>query len=84
MTKFAGVELTDEAMEQARAWFVANAQACIDEAISGEVRVNDLESYIAWRREQMTAHTLGMNDHTFAFLQRAHTFQTGECVALLP
>jgi hypothetical protein len=48
------------------------------------VRVNDRESYFSWRREQIEEAHAGKLDHSFTFLQRAHTIQTGECIALLP
>jgi hypothetical protein len=80
---FAGVELTAETIAATRQWFADNAQGCIDEAVSGVVRVNDLASYIEWRREQIADSLAGKGDHTFTFLQRAHTLQTGECIAFL-
>lgn len=84
MAKFAGIELTEESIQKAREWFADNAQGCIDEVLSGKVKVNDPESYFAWRREQISDAMEGRNDHTLTFLQRAHYIQTGECIALLP
>lgn len=81
---FAGVELTPATVAATRQLFADNAQACIDEATSGAVRVNDLAAYIEWRREEIADSLAGKWDHTFTFLQRAHTLQTGECIALLP
>jgi hypothetical protein len=84
MMMFAGVALTQETIQQTRQWFADNSLACIAEAVSGDVRVNDLPSYIAWRNEQHAEALAGKHDHTFTFLQRAHTLQTGECIAMLP
>lgn len=89
--KFAGVELTAESIRAAHLWFAENARACIAEMARGEVRVNDPEGYRAWREENAKLHEACANDPemakehvSFALLQRAHTIQTGECIALLP
>ena len=66
-----------------RNWYAENAQACIDEAVSGEVRVNDLATYIEWRKSLIVASLIGLSDHTVTFLQMAVYLQTGECVPLL-
>ncbi|OME55423.1 hypothetical protein BSK59_13170 [Paenibacillus odorifer] len=84
MPRFAGVKLTEESIQKAREWFADNAQACIDEVLNGEVKVNDQDSYIKWRQENINDALKGRYDHTLSFLQRAHTIQTGECIALLP
>ena len=76
-------QINDESMIATRQWFADNAQACIDEAVSGDVFVNDLDSYVTWQRERATESMLGHHDHTFTFLQRAWFIQTGECIALL-
>lgn len=81
---FAGVEITQDTIIATRAAFVAIYHACIDEAISGVVRVNDLGEYIAWRLDSIAAMERGESDHTFTFAQRAHSIQTGECVPFLP
>lgn len=91
--RFAGVELTPDAIAKCRDWFIANARASIAEAVSGRTYVNDLADYIAWREghiaewEAMDLET-GKGDcpggFSFAFLQRAHFIQTGESVPLLP
>ena len=83
MKKFAGVTLTESTIQATREWFAANALACIAEAVSGEVFVNDLPAYIEWRMESHAESLAGKWDHTFTFLQRAHYLQTGECVSLL-
>lgn len=84
MLRFNGVELTEESILKTREWFANNARACIEEVKSGEVKVNDCESYFEWRNKQVKEYMEGKDDHTVAFLQRAYYIQTGECVALLP
>lgn len=81
---FNGTPLTDETINATRQWFADNAQACIDEAVRGDVRVNDLAGYTAQQLERAASSLRGEGDHTFTFLQRAHYIQTGECVTLLP
>lgn len=81
---FAGVEITQETIIATRTAFIASYRACIDEAVSGAVRVNDLGDYIAWRLDSIAATERGESDHTFTFVQRAHSIQTGECIPFLP
>lgn len=83
MSKFNGVELTQETITTTRQWFADNCQACINDAISGAQKVNDLVYYVNKKTEHKADALSGKWDHTFSFLQRAHFVQTGECVALL-
>ena len=89
--KFAGVELTAESIRAAHLLFAENARACIAEMERGEVTVNDPEGYRAWRESHAAEHEAHANGtateeyrYSVAFMQCAHTIQTGECVALLP
>ncbi|MCY7943935.1 hypothetical protein P8843_07125 [Bacillus inaquosorum] len=84
MTKFNGVQLTEESIQKTRKWFADNAIACIEEVKSGKVYVNDCESYFAWREKEAKEYMEGKHDHTVTFLQCAYFIQTEECVALLP
>jgi len=77
------VPLTPETVQRTREHFVENQYACIAEAESGEVRGNDLPSYVADCHTAIADINAGKWDHTFTFLQRAHWLQTGDCVALL-
>jgi hypothetical protein len=76
--------LTPETVQKTREWFAANALACIAEAESGAVRVNDLAFYRSACLKSYEEYLAGRWDHTFTFQQRAHYIQTGECIALLP
>lgn len=78
------MKLTQETILITRQWFADNAQACIDQAVSGEVFVNNLGDYIESQMQQIEDCLEGKWDHTFAFQQRAVYIQTGECHALLP
>lgn len=80
---FAGVNLTDETIQRTREHFIDIHRRCIEEAQSGQTRVNDLASYVAWQ-EDCIADMADKEQFSVTFLQRAHWLQTGECVALLP
>lgn len=75
--------LTQESIQAARQWFADNATACIAEAQSGAVFVNDLPAYIDWQKKRHADALTGKFDSSFTFRQRAYFIQTGECVALL-
>ncbi len=83
MLKFNGVQLTDETIQKTRKWFSDNALACIEEAKSGKVYVNDLEYYTKLNLEKSKEYLEGKHQITFTFLQRAYFIQTGESVPLL-
>lgn len=74
----------EQAVIAARQWFADNAQACIDEAISGQVRVNNLTSYVVDQTQRIQDCLAGKWDHTLAFQQRVLFIQTGVCHAILP
>lgn len=74
----------EQAIVTTRQWFADNAQACIDEAVSGRVRVNNLTSYIADQTQRIQDSLAGKWDHTIAFQQRVLYVQTGVCHAILP
>ncbi|WP_405101529.1 hypothetical protein [Oceanobacillus sp. FSL H7-0719] len=83
MREFNGVKLTEETIQKTRKWFHDNCIACIEEAKSGKVFVNDLEYYCKWESGSAKEYMEGKHDHVLAFLQRAHYIQTGESVPLL-
>lgn len=77
------VTLTEETIRNTRQWFADNAQACIDEAVSGNVKVNNLQKYIEWQKQRAADSLAGKSDHTFTFIQMAYYIQSGECIPLL-
>lgn len=76
--------LTSETIKATQQWYAENAQACINEAISGQVKVNDLDKYVQDQKLSMAEYLNGTWDHTLAFQQRATFIQTGECRPILP
>ena len=84
MPRFNGTELTQETIVATRQHFADNRQACIDDVVSGLVRVNNRDEYFALCELYARADLAGHHDHTVTFLQRAYWIQTGEMRALLP
>lgn len=76
--------ITPETVTRTRQWFAENYQACIDEALSGEVFVNNLPLYVEQMAKRKAEALSGRCDHTLAFRQKAVYIQTGECHAILP
>lgn len=74
----------EQAVITTRQWFADNAQACINEAVSGQVRVNNMASYVADHAQRIQGCLAGSWDHTLAFQQRVLFIQTGVCHAILP
>lgn len=76
--------ITPELRQATREWFRDNALACIAEAESGEVRVNDLDEYRAWRLRCADEAMAGEYDRSLTFLQRASWIAGEPSVPLLP
>lgn len=82
--KFNTHVLTDDAILQARQWYIDNCNECINGAKNKEFHVNDLESYIADEQAMIDEYTNWEFRVWFGFLQRAYYYQTGLSIALLP
>lgn len=78
------IRITQETILKTRQHFIDICYGCIKEAQSGDVYVNDIDDYVAWRHSQITEYMMGKNDHTVTFQQRALWIQTGECRPILP
>lgn len=76
--------ITPETVKATRHWFAENYQACIDEAISGKVFVNNLPLYVEQMTKRKAEALSGQYDHTLTFRQKAVYIQTGVCHAILP
>ena len=92
--KFAGIELTQETILLTRQHFAGIYEKCIESAVeyhsmpveelsAGQFFVNDLTGYLAQQRALIAETIAGQHDVNFTFLQRAHSLQTGDCIALL-
>jgi len=81
---FNGEKLTPEIIEETKQWYVDLYNACIKEAVSGEVRVNNLQSYVEWQEKCISDIVEGRQRISLSFLQQAYYLQTGKSIALLP
>ena len=77
-------KITPESIKAARKFYADNASACINDAVSGRVFVNDLPRYITRQAQNGADYLAGKSDNSFTMQQRALYIQTGECPALLP
>ena len=81
---FNGEKLTPETIAKTRQHFIDIFKGCISEAVSGEVRVNDLHSYIKSNEARIKEYENATHTISLTFLQRAYWLQTGKSIALLP
>ena len=81
---FNNTELTKETTIKTDKHFAEICQGCINEVLSGDVRVNDPKKYIKENLDRKKEYLNGnINRYNFTYLQRAYWIQTGETVALL-
>ena len=82
---FNNTKLTEETIKNTDLHFADICQGCIDEVLSGEVRVNDPKKYIKENLDRKREYSNGnINRYNLTYLQRAYWLQTGEMIALLP
>ena len=82
---FNKTKLTNKTIKKTDIHFADICQGCIDEVLSGEVRVNDKEKYILNNSKRKNEYLKGeANRNNFTYLQAAYWIQTGKCIALLP
>lgn len=74
--KFNNVEISQETILATRQHFADSHQCCLYAAISGELFVNDLDSYRKWQTERIAETLAGGNDNTFTFMQRAYWIES--------
>jgi len=75
---------TETTICMTREWFYQNKKECLEQAMSGELRVNDIEDYKVKCETYMRDIKDGKYDRCFAFLQRCEYIQTGKCTPFLP
>lgn len=71
-------------VRKARNWFYQNKKECLKQALSGEIRVNDIDDYRDQCETYMKDVMSGKYDKCFAFLQMCEYIQTGQCTPFLP
>ena len=77
------VVITNDTIRATCEWYANNQQACINEAQSGEVKVNDLQSYIAECELLKQQYQSGDFTTGLWFWQRAYFIQSGCSVPML-
>jgi hypothetical protein len=84
MVTFNNTVLTEYSIILARMHFIDLNIRCIQNAINGIDKVNDLNSYINNKELSIESLLNGFDDNTSTMLQYAYFIPTGESVALLP
>lgn len=77
------VLITNDTIRKTCAWYAKNQQGCIDEAQSGKVKVNDLQSYIIECEQLKQQYLNGEFEAGLWFWQRAYFIQSGHSVPML-
>ena len=77
------VLLTLKDIQTAAVWYGDNAQGCIDEAVSGKVFVNDIESYTSSKLLDISNYRTGNFIPWLGFWQTAVYLKTGISVPIL-
>ncbi|MCP3681518.1 MAG: hypothetical protein GY861_02415 [bacterium] len=76
------VQLTEDTITATCQWYADNAQGCIDEVLSGDVKVNDMESYIEEKIKSKAMYLSRKFEIGLWFYQKALYIQTGKSVPL--
>ena len=81
---FNGVKLVQESIDRCIDEMISINKGCINEVASGEVRVNDNESYFKHCNKWIDKYKNRDFNISLTILQHAYYIQTNESVALLP
>lgn len=82
--KFNNVDLTEQTLLKTDEHFAEICQGCIDEVLRGDVKVNDVDTYVIANSLLKEDYLKGRNRNNLTYMQRAYWIQTGECIGLLP
>lgn len=83
MRRYSMRDITAETVIKTRKYGIRQCQACIDEAVSGKVRVNDLDKYIDHHNSHIAKYESGYYDDTIHFLSKAIYIQFGESAPIM-
>ena len=83
MKRYSMKEISAEKVIKTCEYGIRQCKDCIDEALSGKVRVNDLEKYIDHRNSDIAKYESGYYDNTLHFLSKAIYLQFGESVPIM-
>lgn len=81
--KFNNITLTNETIEQTKHYFINLNKELIRQALDKEIKVNDLDKFLDWKKQSIRDLEENKTLNNFTFLQYAHYLQTGEMLALL-
>ena len=70
-------------IKAAQQWYANNAQGCIDEAVSGEVFVNDIDIYVRDKQQDKANYITGNFEPSLGFWQTAIYLKTKQSVPIL-
>ncbi len=76
------VQLTEDTINKTCQWCADNAQGCIDEVLSGEVKVNNQADYIETKKALIKCYLSRDFEIGLWFYQKALYIQTGESVPM--
>lgn len=83
MKRYSMRDITAETVIKTREYGIRQCQACIDEAVSGKVRVNDIDKYIKIQQADIGKYESGYYDDKLHFLSKAIYLQFGESVPIM-
>ena len=83
MKRYSMKDITPETIIKTREYGIKQCQACIDEAVSGKVWVNNIESYIEHQQANINKYESGYYDDKLHFLSKAIYIQFGESVPIM-
>lgn len=77
------ITLSVETIQLTCEWYAKNAQDCINEVLSGEVFVNDIDQYCNDKKADIKKYLTGDFDIWLGFYQQAYFIQTNKSVSIL-
>lgn len=83
MKRYSMRDITPETIIKTREYGIKQCQACMEEAVSGKVWVNDIESYKKMQQTHMDKYESGYYDDKLHFLSKAIYIQFGESVPIM-
>ena len=83
MKRYSMRDITEETILKTRSYGIKQCQDCINEVLSGKVRVNDIDSYIEMQKSHIGKYESGYYDDKLHFLSKAIYLQFGESVPIM-
>lgn len=70
-------------IKAAQQWYADKAQGCINEAVSGKVFVNNIDSYVKDKQQDKVNYIAGNFEPSLGFWQTAIYLKTSQSVPLI-